>query len=508
MRLERLTGQANGWPQPMKNILIAGFQHETNTFGPSQATFEEFLEADGWPGLLTGDEVINGTRGINLPIAGFIEATQGSDMNLLPVVWASAEPSGFVTDDAFERISDMILQGIRSTPSLDGIYLDLHGAMVTQSHQDGEGELLARIRDLTGDDLPIVASLDLHANITARMVRHASAFCIFRTYPHIDMARTGARCYPVLRHLLSGTRLHAALRPVSFLVPLSAQYTGASPCRELYQSLEARSGEPFAYADIAMGFPPADIFDAGPAVLAYAKSQREADQIADHLINDLHAREAEFDSALLSAEEAVRQAMSYEGDQPVVIADVQDNPGAGATSDTTGVLKALVAGQARNAVLALLHDPNVSARAHKLGVGATFEAALGGRTGLAGMESYSARFRVLALSDGQFAFGGEMYAGAKAQLGPTALLEIVDPNSSVCVVVGSKRCQCLDRTIFTHLGIELEKTRIIAVKSTVHFRADFEPIAGRILHAKSPGVNFCDLSEVPYKNLRPTVRRH
>ncbi|NDG45218.1 MAG: M81 family peptidase, partial [Gammaproteobacteria bacterium] len=328
----------------MKNILIAGFQHETNTFGPSQATFEEFLEADGWPGLLTGDEVINGTRGINLPIAGFIEATQGSDMNLLPVVWASAEPSGFVTDDAFERISDMILQGIRSTPSLDGIYLDLHGAMVTQSHQDGEGELLARIRDLTGDDLPIVASLDLHANITARMVRHASAFCIFRTYPHIDMARTGARCYPVLRHLLSGTRLHA---------------------------------------------------------------------------------------------------------------------------------------QARNAVLALLHDPNVSARAHKLGVGATFEAALGGRTGLAGMESYCARFRVLALSDGQFAFGGEMYAGAKAQLGPTALLEIVDPNSSVCVVVGSKRCQCLDRTIFTHLGIELEKTGIIAVKSTVHFRADFEPIAGR-----------------------------
>ncbi|NBP95393.1 MAG: microcystin degradation protein MlrC, partial [Gammaproteobacteria bacterium] len=96
----------------MKNILIAGFQHETNTFGPSQATFAEFLEADGWPGLLTGDEVINGTRGINLPIAGFIEATQGSDMNLLPVVWASAEPSGFVTDDAFERISDMILQGI------------------------------------------------------------------------------------------------------------------------------------------------------------------------------------------------------------------------------------------------------------------------------------------------------------------------------------------------------------------------------------------------------------
>jgi len=492
----------------MKNILIAGFQHETNTFGVTQATYEDFLEADGWPGLLEGEAVITGTRGINLPLAGFIEAAQAPDINLIPIVWASAEPSGYVTDDAFERISHQILEGIRNSPSLDGIYLDLHGAMVTQSHQDGEGELLARIRHLTGDDLPIVASLDLHANVTPRMMSHISAFCIFRTYPHIDMAQTGARCYPILREMLSGARCYSALRQASFLVPLSAQYTGASPCRELYDSLKRDFANSGAYADIAMGFPPADIFDAGPAIVAFAPTQAEAERLADRVIKDFESREAEFDSGLLSAEAAVAQAIQHEGEKPIVIADVQDNPGAGATSDTTGLLRALVEGKAQNAILALLNDPKTADTAHALGVGAQFNASLGGMSGLPDMKSYPATCGVLSLSDGRFAFGGAMYAGAQAEIGPTALLEIIDQESSVQVVVGSKRCQCLDQSIFRHLGVQLEKKQIIGVKSTVHFRADFEPIAGGILHAKSPGVNFCDLSEVPYKNLRSTIRPH
>ncbi|MBT3430289.1 MAG: M81 family metallopeptidase, partial [Proteobacteria bacterium] len=244
----------------MTRILIAGFQHETNTFGATKASFEDFLEADGWPGLLRGNEVITGTEGINLPLTGFVDAVRSEpDIELIPVVWASAEPSAHVTDDAFERISAMILEGIRQAGSLDGIYLDLHGAMVTESHEDGEGELLGRIRDLTGDSLPVVVSLDLHANVTERMMAHASAFCIFRTYPHIDMAETGARCYPILRRLLSGETLYHAMRQASFLVPLSAQYTGASPCQELYQLLPRKSGPGQALCDIAMGFPPADI---------------------------------------------------------------------------------------------------------------------------------------------------------------------------------------------------------------------------------------------------------
>ena len=164
------------------------------------------------------------------------------------------------------------------------------------------------------------------------------------------MAETGARCYPVLRRLLSGETLYHAMRQASFLVPLSAQYTGASPCQELYQLLPRKSGPGQAHCDIAMGFPPADIYDAGPAVVAYAPTQAEADAHADRIIQTLEARETDFDSALLTAQSAVAKAMTYTGTKPVVIADVQDNPGAGATSDTTGLLKALVEGTAANAV--------------------------------------------------------------------------------------------------------------------------------------------------------------
>ena len=492
----------------MIRILIAGFQHETNTFGATKAHFEDFLQADSWPGLMQDQEIITGTEGINIPIAGFVAATSNEiDIELLPVVWASAEPSSYVTDDAFERITEMLLDGITKAGPLDGIYLDLHGAMVTESHEDGEGELLNRIRKVTGDGLPIVVSLDLHANLTKLMVRHVSAICIFRTYPHIDMAKTGARCYTMLRRLLSGETLYCAMRQASFLVPLSAQYTGASPCRELYSLLPDSSSPGKVHCEIAMGFPPSDIYDAGPAVVAYASSQEEANDQANRIIKEFEKSEVEFDSALHSPALAVEIAVSHVGAKPVIIADVQDNPGAGATSDTTGLLSALVKGKARNAIFGLLNDPEVAAEAHKLGIDAIFEASLGGKSGLPSMGPYNAKCRVIAMSDGKFAFSGAMYAGAVAQIGPTVLLEILDDNSNVYVIVGSKRCQCLDQAIFTHIGIDPKQMKIIVVKSTVHFRGDFEQIADLILHAQSPGANYCSLETITYQNLRSNVRR-
>jgi microcystin degradation protein MlrC len=171
------------------------------------------------------------------------------------VVWASAEPSSYVTDDAFEKISQMILDGVARAGQLDGIYLDLHGAMVTESHEDGEGELLSRIRAIAGNQLPIAVSLDLHANLTSRMVQLASSLSIFRTYPHIDMADTGARVYAMLRRHLSGENLYSAIRQAPFLVPLSAQYTGATPCRELYSLLSIEMALTQSFLISPWGFP-------------------------------------------------------------------------------------------------------------------------------------------------------------------------------------------------------------------------------------------------------------
>jgi microcystin degradation protein MlrC len=211
-------------------IAIAGFQHETNSFATAIAGLSEFEMADAWPPLLTGSEVISGTRGMNLPITGFAEAAGAHpDITLIPILWCSAEPSGPVTAEAFDTISARILDGLRAAAPLDGIYLDLHGAMITERDFDGEGALLRLIRAEVGPDLPIAVSLDLHANLTQAMVDLATSIAIFRTYPHLDMAETGARCLPRLLSHIAGDRPAKALRHAPYLVPLHAQFTGRSP---------------------------------------------------------------------------------------------------------------------------------------------------------------------------------------------------------------------------------------------------------------------------------------
>jgi len=262
----------------MHRIAIAGFQHETNTFGVTKAEIRDFEIADSWPGILKGADVITGTTGINLPITGFAEAAQQhSDIELIPILWCAAEPSAHVTNDAFERISALIIEGIRKAGSINGLYLDLHGAMVTENFEDGEGELLRRIRDEVGLDLPISLSLDLHANITQKMVALSSSIALFRTYPHLDMAATGARCLPQLLAQIEGQRPAKAFRQVPYLIPLSAQYTGAEPCRSLYGMLDALGDTPTCWADIALGFTAADIPDCAPSIVTYADTQHKAE---------------------------------------------------------------------------------------------------------------------------------------------------------------------------------------------------------------------------------------
>ena len=491
----------------MKRIAVAGFQHETNTFASTLATYEEFEKADAWPGLIRGDEVIRALSGVHASLTGFVDAAMASGgYEIIPVLWCAAEPSSYVTTDAFERIADMIVNDIGVAGDLDGIYMELHGAMVTQKHEDGEGELLRRIREVTGPNLPIAVSLDFHANVTPEIMKHASSINIFRTYPHIDLVETGAKAFTSLERLLTAEPLFKAFRQAPFLVPLTAQHTGSEPCRSLYASLDQLVGESFCTADIAMGFPPADIFHSGPSVVAYAGSQEEADSVADTLLQSFIDAEDIFNDGLQSPESAVADAMAYPGHKPVVIADAQDNSGAGASSDTTGLLSALVRGNAQGAVLALLDDAEVAAKSHKMGMGAEFMASLGGKSGQDEQCSFEGRFCVEALSNGEFPFTGTMFNGFTASLGPMAVLRVLDTPADVRIVIGSVRCQCLDQAIFKHIGIDPAEQRIVVVISSVHFRADFEPIAGRVLVAEAPGAHPCRLDNITYHNLRPGVR--
>ena len=488
-------------------IAIAGFQHETNTFAPMPTPFEGFERGGAWPGITKGQDVIDVFAPLNIPIGGFIQASDG--MDLVPILWAAAEPAGYVEQAGYDRIAGMIVDGIARVRDLDGIYLDLHGAMVTDDHEDGEGELVRRIREAVGPDLPIAISLDLHGNLTPDFAALASSVAIYRTYPHIDMAETGARAAALLaEELARGAPFAKAYRQVGFIPPINEQSTMREPGGRLYGMLPGLEGDGVRSIDFAFGFPPADIWHCGPSIFAYGSDQIAVDAAADRMLAAVDAAEAEFDNPLIPAAEAVRRAIevSARADRPVVICDPQDNPGAGAVGDSTGLLSALVEAEAPAACIGMIWDPETVAQAHAAGAGATIDARIGGLYPQVSGAPVAVQAEVERVTDGRFTFTGPMYGGAHADLGPMACLHVRRGAGDIRVVIGTVRCQNADQEIFRTVGVEPSRQRIVGVKSAVHFLADYQPIASKVIFAEAPGANPCALDRIPYRRLRPGVR--
>ncbi len=486
----------------MARIAVGGFQHETNTFAPSPASYADFEVADAWPGLVRGAELLEAFAGLNVPIAGFLETARGLGHECVPLAWCSAVPSAHVEEDAFERIAALILAELAAGAPYDAVYLDLHGAMVCRHLEDGEGELLRRVRAVVGDKLPLMVTLDLHANVTRAMVEQASVLVAYRTYPHIDMAETGVRAAHHLDRLLRGAKAPAkALVKLPFLIPLTWQCTTEEPARSLYGHLEALEGDGLSLS-FTPGFAPADIAECGPAVLAYGASQEAAARAAAELAGAVAEAEGDFAGRLYEADEAVEYAMARAGARPIVLADTQDNPGAGANGDTVGLLEALVRHDAREALLGVLCDAATAAQAHAAGQGAEIDIALGATSGLAGHSPFRGRARVERLSDGRCTGTGPFYGGSRIRLGPCALLAI----GGVRVAVSSRKLQAADQAMFQHLGAEPKAHKIVALKSSVHFRAHFQPLAAEVLVVTAPGPNPADHTRLDYRRLRPGVR--
>ncbi|MER9370581.1 M81 family metallopeptidase [Mesorhizobium sp. M0518] len=485
---------------------MAGFYHETNTFAPFGADLDDFVKGGGWPAMTTGTAIFDVMRKIEIPIGGFILAA-GDGYELIPLVWTAAEPSTYVSDEAFERIADMITDGLARCGEFDAVYLDLHGAMVVRSHDDGEGELLRRVREVVGN-IPVVVSLDLHANVTEAMVELSDGIAIFRTYPHIDMRETGRRALNLLEQRFRlGKPFAKALRKAPFLIPMPAQCTDVEPCRSLYAGLPGLEEGAVVSMDMAMGFPLADIYDCGPSVVVYGTDQASVAAAADRQLKSIVDSEEYFEMPLLDVKMAVKRAAQVgRRGSPVIIADVQDNPGCGATSDTVGLLKGMVEGGLRDSVLGLLWDPDAASASHVAGVGAELRLRLGGRYGY-DEGPYEVDVRVEALFDQPFVANGPCLGGMEVNLGRMARLLILDPGSRVQVVVSSVRTQLWDQDFLRIVGIEPKDNAVVAVKSTVHFRADFAPIAQEILIVESPGANWSRADTLPYVNLRDEIRR-
>lgn len=504
----------------MARIAVGGFQHETNTFAPLRASWADFERADAWPGFVRGPQLIEAVEGFNIPIAGAVKTLQTLGHELVPLCWCSAPPSSYVEKEAYEKVTGWIVEDLQAQGPVDAVYLDLHGAMVAEHFEDGEGKLMRRVRAVIGDRIPLVASLDYHTNMTPEMVRHASAMVGYRTYPHIDMAETGGRAARLLDGLLKDRRpLYKAYRQFDFLIPLVWQCTLMEPAKGIFELIAEmergsdKSGGPVGSHNQGIvsithtpGFPPADIAQCGPALVVYGHDQEAAEAAADRLANFIRAKEPAFAGRLYTPDEAVAEAirLARTAAKPVVLADVQDNPGAGGTSDTVGLLHALIARRARGAVIGMMVDPASAEAATAAGEGAVLRRGIGAAVGFGGETPVEAAWRVVQLGSGIFTGSGPMYGGAKFRIGPMAL--VTDEDSGVSAVLACRRIQAVDQEMFRHVGVEPSDVPILALKSTVHFRAHFQPIAETILCVQSPGAHVTDPAELPYRNLRKGIR--
>lgn len=486
-------------------VALAGFLHETNTFAPTKARMADFVQGGGYIPMSRGAEMFTRAGGINLGIGGAIEHGEAAGWDMVPILWAGAIPSAHVSQDAYDSISGDIIAGIRDAGPLDGIFVDLHGAMVAEEEDDGEGRLLAQLRGVVGSDVPIAAALDLHGNITRRMVEAADVLVGFRTYPHVDMADTGRRAGEQLSALMTrGQPFAKAFRRLPFLVPIAWQCTTMEPARGIYDLTAGAEGGAVSSASFFFGFPAADFPECGPTVVTYGETQAAADDAADRIEQAVIAAEPRFAGQTYDPDAGVQEAMRLAGTgaTPVVIADTQDNPGAGGDSNTTGMLRALLRNKAPRCALGVMTDPAAAAAAHAAGEGGEIEIALGGFSGIPGDSPFKGRFAVETLSDGKLIASGPFYGGAPLDMGLSACLRIGD----LRIVVATNKAQMADQQLYRFVGIEPTEQAILVNKSSVHFRADFEPIAAEILVCLAPGPMPISPASLPFTRLAPGMR--
>ena len=487
-----------------RRVLIASIKHETNTFSNVPGDLAAF-EARY---CHRGEEIPRNVRGTRVEMAAFFDAAERHGWRLVYPIATSATPCGKVTRAAFDAFAGEILSAIDAEERFDAILLALHGAMVLEDEEDGEGLLLQQIRDRVGHEVPIGVSLDLHANVSDRMAALADILISYRTYPHVDQYEIATEVADLIQRTMNGE-----IRPRTVVARREmldgadhGRTTAPGPMTETLALADRLLAEApgLLAASINGGFPWADIHDAGPSAVVVADGDAPAEAAARTLIDEIwrQRRVTTIETVgIADGVAAVRDAAAG-GSGPVVIADFADNPGGGGYGDATGLLRGMLEARLEDAAFATICDPEAAAVCRASGVGATVSLRLGGKV----EERYGAPIDVTGtvrrLVDGSFRMEGPMAKGSEIDLGPTAVLAV----GGIDIVVNSNRTQVLDRACFRHAGIAPEAKKVLAVKSAHHFRAAFAPIARRIVVVDDGGgLTSRNYRTLPYRNVRRPV---
>jgi len=464
----------------VKRVLTGRFMHETNTFSVQKTDMALWRRRD----FHRDNEIPAAFRGTRSALGATFEAADKYGWILIHPVSANANPSGIVTDDAFEQIGGMILDAAARQGPIDGVLLHLHGAMVVDSYEDGEGELLARLCKTLGPEVPIIVTLDLHANVTQMMADNASALIAFRTYPHVDQYERAWQGAQLLERAMAGEvrpRTVIARRPMLYGLDRGRHQQG--PMAELIARGEAleNAGDALAVS-ICAGFSRSNIRDVGPSVTVTVdgntgRGQAIAEEFMDHA---WATRDYQSFTLLSVAEAAARAKEGRPGDKPLVVADYTDNPGGGGYGDATAFLQGLIEAQVERVAFHAICDPEAVGKGMRAGIGpATLT--LGGKTDpRMGGGPLTLTGEITHLSDGKFVAYGPMGGGLERDYGPSMVFRVGGP-SGIDIVLITNNGQAVDLAQFTSLGLDPTRYTTVAVKSMQHFRAAFEPIAREII---------------------------
>lgn len=479
------------------SVLTAEISHETNSFSLHKTGRDAFMARYA----LMGAAAIKERGAENTELSGFLDAGRLYDWKVTHVLSAAAGPSGKIRRKAFDWLCEPILTSIKKHP-FDGLLLGLHGAMGLDFREDGEGELLRRIRSLVGNEMPIAITLDLHANVSRRMCELADIIVSFKTYPHIDMRDIGRQAGDILQRTMSGEikpRTIRVSRPM--LEEVNGGRTDIGPMIARIAAARTYEKEADVFAvSINAGFASADVRELGPTVLVTGQGDFAAHTaFAETIADDIWSRRFEVLNDYLSVDETAAIAVTYEPDNgPLVIADYADNPGAGGYGDSTELLRALLDVGVRNACFAPMVDGATIEKLQAAVVGERIQIVLGGRTDPDfGGGPLAVEAELVSLSDGHFTGDGPMIHGLHGSFGPSAVIRV----GSIEVLVVTIPRQILDLQQFKAFGIDPRSKDVVALKSMQHFRAAFEPIAGKILVCDSGALCTTRYDRLPYRNV-------
>jgi len=477
-------------------VLSAEISHETNTFNIRPTTLQSFRDRF----LLDGPQAIAQRGDQNTELAGLLDTGRDHGWQITHAISAAAGPGGVVTQAAFDTLTTPLIAAAYG--AWDGVFLILHGAMVTDFCEDGEGEILRRVRAVIGPDLPVAVTLDPHANVTTAMCELAQILVSYTTYPHVDIRATGRRTAELLHRTMAGEirpRTLRAHRPMLEEASGGRTDMGAMIARHaLARAYEARHD---IYAiSINGAFPNADITEVGPTVLITCEGDFAAHAaIAETLADDIWERRHEALNTYLTADEAAGIARTWNGTgRPLIIADYADNPGAGAYGDATALLAALIGAGVGNACFGPLVDPVAAAflNAQAVGCGVTLD--IGGTTAPEfGGGPLTVTGTVKWAGDGLVRGNGPMMAGLTRSFGATAVLEV----GGIDILIVSTPHQMLDLMQFETFGIDPARKSVVALKSMQHFRAAFAPIAGQIVVCDSGALCTMNYGLLPYRRV-------